>query len=1074
MTDLNHNEEDCDEAFVSAVESVHEQLMQSGEIQASGDKQSSQRKLQRVLPVLQLLEELKGSRGHAGPSPQFMAIESTCPPTSENESKSQAGVPDITHVFEDRKLGRFRIISQIGRGGYGIVFRARDPKLGRDVAIKIPRLDAALSADARRRFIRESTAAAGLNHPGIVTVFETGSERGIDYLVTEFIEGENLANRLARGERWTARSSAKMVLQIVEAVSHAHDNGVLHRDIKSSNVLISDHEPESAKIADFGLALQEDDLDQTQSGALIGTPACMSPEQATGDHDLIGPSTDVYGIGTVLYQLITGIPPFHGRSVVETLRMICERDPESPRRIDPSCPRDLEAICLKCLEKLPSRRYSKADDLADDLHRFLRGEPVSARSPTLVTRLAKWCNRHPVFALAVLLGAALAIAGPLVAINQSQLYRAAENAREDLNRSLYMSDVNLAFRDWEDANIERCGLLLRRHIPDNGQADYRKFEWFYLWDQWHHGDQTPTIIHDSQLDSIALSRDETVLAVGCFDGEIYLWDLEQNKELIRWKAHSYRVKAIAFSRDGQRIATTNVDQEVRIWDLNSGRQIASIEGRWTLDVSFQDQVVYASDNHSIGVVDFDGNNTRILPVGHEIRSLATHPRRPLVATAGWDGVARIVDTVQGQIVNELPGETASLWTIDWSPDGQFIAAGDVAGGIHVWNVDGYDKILEIDAHSTTVYQLHFSENSQFIASGSTDSRIKIWKLTEDRAVTTLQGHFGEVKSVVFDDGGSVLYSAGIDGQVKRWDLATAPAQTVLEHPDSVFSVDLSDDAGLIATSCSDGKARLWNVQTHELIHEIDAHSGHCWETLFLHHDDQLNLVTSGSDDRVRLWSTTAGELLAEIPCRAVLDDPLPLAVSPDQTQLALADGDYSAAIYDLDSMNIKHRFGVGSVDAFAFSPDGNLLATSVGGKVLVFDCESGEEICNLAGDVQNVPRLRFTIDGQMLAAGCYDRTIKLWSTSNILDNDALVMPDKVIRGQSSIVDALEFSRRDLIMASGGDDRIIRLWDQDTGQQRAALKGHQGGIADLQFSADGEVLVSASLDRTVRIWNAPRR
>lgn len=322
-------------------------------------------------------------------------------------------------------IGGYEIVKQIGRGGYGVVLQAIDRQLNRTVALKIPRVDHALKPEMRARFAREARAAAALDHPNIVAVYDCGHDQGLDYLAVQFVDGDDLGSFLAKGNKLDPHAAARLVADLADALEHAHQRGVLHRDLKPGNVLLEriregeqgDAESDSVtpntaipfipRITDFGLAsIQDEAQDFTQTGSVVGTPAYMSPEQARSRRELFGPPTDVYGLGTILYQLLTGDPPFRGETVLEIVRAVAERDPIAPRHADPTVPRDLEAVCLKCLEKDPARRYPTARELQADLNRFLSGRPVIARPVTAWNRTVRWAKRNPLVAG---LGAAAAV-----------------------------------------------------------------------------------------------------------------------------------------------------------------------------------------------------------------------------------------------------------------------------------------------------------------------------------------------------------------------------------------------------------------------------------------------------------------------------------------------------------------------------------------------------------------------------------------------------------------------------------------------------------------------------------------
>ena len=361
-----------------------------------------------------------------------------------------------------KRIGRFEIVRELGRGGYGVVFLARDPNLERDVALKVPRPEVMLSAELRQRFLREAKAAAALNHAHIVPVFETGSVGPIGYIASAFCQGTSLARWLAvHAAPIPAAVAAGTMVTLADAVQHAHGRGVLHRDLKPSNILLEspaegaspaegdravgdengaayELDDLSPLISDFGLAkIVDTSSRQTRTAAILGTPAYMAPEQAAGRTDRIGPAADIYALGAVLYELLTREPPLSRATDLATLQAVQTEEPPALSRFRSDVPRDLEAICLKCLEKEPARRYATATALADDLNRFLAGRPVTAQPVGSAERLVRWCRRNPVVAgLTTAAGVLLVAVAVVSSVAAWRLSHEQAATQQNLNRAL--------------------------------------------------------------------------------------------------------------------------------------------------------------------------------------------------------------------------------------------------------------------------------------------------------------------------------------------------------------------------------------------------------------------------------------------------------------------------------------------------------------------------------------------------------------------------------------------------------------------------------------------------------------
>ena len=561
------------------------------------------------------------------------------PAPQGNAAPGELRAPVAPYLGTIRYLGDYELLEEIARGGMGVVYRARQKKLNRLVAVKVLLGGEFANETFIKRFRREAEAAASLNHPNIVSIYEVGEHEGQPYFSMELIEGRSLAE-LVREKPLPARQAAQILKTIAEAVHFAHERRLLHRDLKPSNVLVD--ALDVPHITDFGLAKYvEGDADLTQTGQILGTPNYMAPEQADPKRGPTTAASDVYSLGAVLYHLLTGRPPFMAETVAQTLRLGTEAEPVSPRLLNPDVPRDLETICLKSLQKEPQRRYASAQELAGELGCFLRDEPIRARPIGAPARLTRWCRCKPALAASLGVAAALllviAIGSPvaIIRIDEQRKHAEAAGKREAQARlraeaqelaarkKAYASDMKLLQVALAADDLGRAQELLNRQRPQPDEGDLRGWEWRYFW-QFCQGDQAfPLCKRSTSILSLSFSGDGALLAAGgvypsevtiwdvgkrqlvssfenlpeatsqlvfapnsdtlaFYDasnrlGHIVLWDARNGKELRRLPAPAF-VESLAFTRDGRLFApdmSRPNTNNVKIWDPVQGNVIAS-------------------------------------------------------------------------------------------------------------------------------------------------------------------------------------------------------------------------------------------------------------------------------------------------------------------------------------------------------------------------------------------------------------------------------------------------------------------------------------------------------------------
>lgn len=1040
---------------------------------------------------------------------------------------SQPARPDRSalSIEDSSTFGDYELVEEVARGGMGIVFKARQISLNRVVALKMIRGGELAGEPDVKRFQAEAEAAAQLDHPNIVPIYQVGEQNGRHFFSMGFVEGKSLQEKLNDGPR-PGKDAAALVKTIAEAVQYAHEKGIVHRDLKPANILLDAEN--QARITDFGLAKRlQVDNSLTVTGQVMGTPSFMAPEQASEKPSEVGPRTDVYALGALLYCALTGRPPFQAANVVETLKQVVEREPPAPRQLNPSVAKDLDTICLKCLRKDPSKRYATAKALAEDLGRFLNHEAIQARPVGRIERVRKWVKRRPAIAA---LSAALILIAVLGFSAVVWQWRRAEDALRAAETNLYYNRISLAHHEWVAGNPRRGDDLL-----DECQPEFRNWEWYYLKRLCH-----PLLLRVQskvpgervEPTDVAFSPDGRYVATAYTNATVRLWDVTTGNE-VRTFRHAERVASVVFSPNGQYMATASGKKpkghrgkpngKVTLWNASTGQQVSSRRAYTWRDRG----ISFSPDGKTIALSAFRG--VVVLWNPFENKDVATFkgsgspafsPDGKHLALSG----GRILDIENGKELVRLDNRGLAGFHVVFSPDGKQLAMHNA-----VYDAQSGKELFRFftpgDRHPYS-HSVSFSPDGKRLAILSSERDIKIFDVAKRQPLLTINvPSMGVVEALAFSPHGLRLASVCNTRivanqefqeatQLDLWDGQVGlGAATFGQNGRPVTTVALSPDGRYVAGVSNftrrtpdhppaPGETRVWDTRTGRLVLELAPGSAEQAAHAAAWSPDSQRLATACWDQTVKVWRI--GEKDKPLVLEGHKDLITGLTFNADGEKLAMVGKNGSAGIWDAHTGRILLRLPSGKEPFrdLVWSPDGKQLAAAGDERVTVWNAGAGELVQTFAAEGihfnPKIAQVMWSPDGQRLAAtmGTGESTlfrknytfetagsIWIWDVEsgkravrwgeNPPNGPFQWSPDgkriAVLTGSAWTQEGHKGQK--ITLHSGAS--ALALWDVDSGQAvspETPQRAHGGLISDFTFSPDGKRLVSASSDKTIKIWD----
>jgi WD40 repeat protein/serine/threonine protein kinase len=988
----------------------------------------------------------------------------------------------------------YELLDEVGRGGMGVVYRARDVALGRDVAVKLLSERYALDSHAAQRFVNEARITGQLQHPGIPAVHQVGHlPDGRPFLAMKLIRGCTLEAVLKdRPDLSAERGRLLAVFEAVcQAVGYAHAHRVIHRDLKPANVMVGAFG--EVQVMDWGLAKVLDEKgtapaedgsapevtqawtqvspppeagSHTQAGSLVGTPAFIPPEQAAGELAKVDERADVFGLGALLAVILTGNPPYVGESF-QSVRVLAVRG-----KLDDCLARleacgaepELVSLCRQCLAFEPADRPRDAGEVAQAVARFRSAAEERARAAERQKAAAEARSAE-----------------------QRRRAKAEAKAKQELETNLYFHRIALVHRELSRDNLGRA-LEQLEQCPEG----LRQWEWYYLKRLCR---VDPVLFRDQvAVNSVAFSPDGELLASATSGGTVQVRKSRTGEEVQTLNAKTETVCSVAFHPGGQHLAFAGADRKVKVWDWKTGQEAFTCPSDADHNYGMAYGVAFSPDGRCLAVGSdgavnvWDWRNRQLLLTlpGHVQKgiSVAFSPDGQRLASGSWNGVVLIWDAQTGERLHLLSEHHHPVSALAFSPDGQRLVSACFDRRLIMWGATTGQRLHTLQGHDGLVLGVAFSPDGSRLASVGEDKRVRVWETATGREVLDLRGHTGWSQCVAVSPDGRRIASAGRDATIRLWDATPLQenegqeALTFSAHDEEVFTLAVSPDGQQIASAVlgHNTPVKVWDVRTGRVSVEFTGHSGVVF-CLAWHPTDERIASSGGTGDwrqpfAVKVWEARTGRVVFTLPPST---ETVAMAFSPNGQHLVTGEMRGAVQVWDArtyQKVGTLDTHDQGEIRGLVFSRDGLYLASAdTGGTVKLWDATRlGKEQQPRHTFRAHVPlvamTLAFSPDGRRLVAGGEEEnTVKIWDVQTGQELQTL-------RGHSGDVWAAAFSpdREGQWVASAGEDSTVKVWDSHTGTLVRSFRGHIGLVTSLAFSPDGRLLVSGSRDKTVKVWD----